>query len=229
MYYQVIRKIGKTLLPGVLLLALLISAADAEAQNNRRKQKNNFSKSGKSLAVMRHGLTLGVGASLMDVTPMVGLGYACSQYYGIGNRFMQQSIMYQIGLGDDMIHNVVGTFHCSFVGTWDMSPCIYGLGIHFAMAPDKYSETNMGNLYLRPEFGLYFPTKYRKRTQEKLPITGSLTYGYNYGLFMTRTEMESYREKYGITSDADLPWTSVNHHMITFRINFNFANIREFQ
>ena len=100
---------------------------------------------------------------------------------------------------------------------------------HFAMAPDKYSETNMGNLYLRPEFGLYFPTKYRKRTQEKLPITGSLTYGYNYGLFMTRTEMESYREKYGITSDADLPWTSVNHHMITFRINFNFANIREFQ
>ncbi|MBO7625664.1 MAG: hypothetical protein J6S82_10255 [Bacteroidales bacterium] len=229
MHYQIIRKIGKSLLPSFLLLALLISVTDAAAQNNRRKQKNNFSKSGKSLAVMRHGLTLGVGASLMDVTPMVGLGYACSQYYGIGNRFMQQSVMYQIGLGSDMIHNVVGTFHCSFAGTWDMSTCIYGLAVHFAMAPYKCSETQMGNLYLRPEFGIYFPTKYRKRTQEKLPITGSLTYGYNVGLFMTRAELDHYREKYEVTSDADLPWTSVNHHVITFRVNFNFANIREIQ
>jgi len=229
MYCQLIGKFVKSFFRLVLLYALIFSAADLSAQNNRRQQRNNFSKSGKSLAVMRHGLTLGVGASLMDVTPMVGLGYACSQYYGIGNRFMQQSVMYQIGLGDEMIHNVVGTFHCSFVGTWDMSPCIYGLAVHFAMAPDKYAESQMGNLYLRPEFGIYFPTKYRKRTQEKLPVTGSLTYGYNFGLFMTRTEMEHYREKYGITSDADLPWTSVNHHMVTFRVNFNFANIREFQ
>lgn len=229
MDYQLVRKVGKSFCSALVLAALLFSASDSAAQNNRRQHKNNFSKSGKSLAVMRHGLTLGVGASLMDVTPAVGLGYSCSQYYGVGNRFMQQSIMYQIGLGSEMIHNIVGTFHCSFVGTWDMSPCIYGLGVHFAMAPDKYSETQMGNLYLRPEFGLYFPTKYSKRTREKLPVTGSITYGYNIGLFMTRAEMEHYREKYGITSDSDLPWTSVNHHVITFRVNFNFANIREFQ
>ena len=229
MYYQGIKYFRRCFFSAFFIAALLFSGTDAFAQANRGKQKHNFSKSGKSLAVMRHGLTLGVGASLMDVTPAVGLGYACSQYYGIGNRFMQQSIMYQIGLGDEMIHNVVGTFHCSYVGTWDLSPCIYGLGVHFAMAPDKYAETNMGNLYLRPEFGLYFPTKYTKRTREKLPITGSLTYGYNFGLFMTRGELENYREKYDITSDSDLPWTSVNHHVITFRINFNFANIREFQ
>lgn len=229
MYYQGIKHFQRCFFSAFFIAALLFPGTDACAQANRGKQKHNFSKSGKSLAVMRHGLTLGVGASLMDVTPTVGLGYACSQYYGIGNRFMQQSLMYQIGLGDELIHNIVGTFHCSYVGTWDMSPCIYGLGVHFAMAPDKYSETNMGNLYLRPEFGLYFPTKYSKRTREKLPITGSLTYGYNFGLFMTRGELENYREKYDITGDADLPWTSVNHHMITFRINFNFANIREFQ
>ena len=229
MDFQIVRKNGKRLCAAVLLASLLIAASDASAQNNRRQQKHNFSKSGKSLAVMRHGLTLGVGATLMDVTPAVGLGYACSQYYGIGNRFMQQSIMYQIGLGSDIIHNVVGAFHCSFIGTWDMSPCIYGLAVNFAMAPDKYTDGQMGNLYLRPEFGIYFPTKYNKRTREKLPITGSLTYGYNFGLFMTRAELDHYREKYGITSDSDLPWTSVNHHVITFRLNFNFANIREFQ
>ncbi len=213
----------------VLVCGMLFAANDTFAQANRNKHKHNFSKSGKSLAVMRHGLTLNVGATLMDATPAIGLGYACSQYYGVGNRFMQQSIVYQLGLGDDLIHNVVATFHCSFAGTFDISPFIYGLGMQFSMAPDKYSETNMGNLYLRPEFGLYFPMKYKKRTQERLPVTGSLTYGYNYGLFMSRTELQSYREKYGITSDADLPWTSVNHHCVTLRINFNFANIREFQ
>lgn len=229
MYYQGFKQLKRCFFSAFFIVALLFSATDAAAQANRGKQKHNFSKSGKSLAVMRHGLTLGVGASLMDVTPAVGLGYACSQYYGIGNRFMQQSVMYQIGLGDEMIHNIVGAFHCSYIGTWDLSPCIYGLGVHFAMAPDKYSETNMGNLYLRPEFGLYFPTKYNKRTRERLPLTGSLTYGYNVGLFMTRGELENYRDKYGITDDSDLPWTSVNHHVITFRVNFNFANIREFQ
>ncbi len=207
---------------------LLLSSMDAGAQSNRGKHKNNFSKSGKSFAVMRHGMTLNLGTSL-DITPMVGLGYACSQYYGIGNRFMQQSLTYQVGIGDELIHNVVGAFHCSYIGNWDMNPFLYGLAVHFAMSPDKYSETNMGNLYLRPEFGISFPMKYGKRTQERLPFSASIMYGYNLGLFMNRSELQEYRERYGINSDADLPWTSVNHHMITIRLNFNFANIREFQ
>ena len=223
MNYQKVKQIGKCLSACFLVAGLLFAAADADAQSNRNKRKNNFSKSGKSFAQIRHGLTLNLGTSL-DIMPMVGLGYSCSQYYGIGNRFMQQSLTYQLGLSDEMIHNVVGTFHASYIGTWDMNPFIYGLAVHFAMGKDKYSETNMGNLYLRPEFGLAFPMKYQKRSQERLPVTASLTYGYNLGLFNERGEFD-----YSNVEKSDYPWTSRNHHMITFRINFNFTNIREFQ
>lgn len=210
----------------VLFVGILLTSLDTSAQSNRNKRKNNFSRSGKNYSVVRHGISLNLGTSL-DITPMFGFGYSCSQYYGTGNRYMQQSLTYQVGLGNKLIHNVVGTFHCTYIGTFDMSPCIYGIALHFAMSPDKYSETNMGNLYLRPEFGLVFPMKYKKRTQERLPITASLTYGYNVRMFMSRAEMDVYRDKYDIRGDADMPWTSRNHHMITFRINFNFANLRE--
>ena len=223
MNFQKVKQFSKHLFALFLVLGLLFAATDVDAQSNRNKKKNNFSKSGKSFTQIRHGLTLNVGTSL-DITPMVGLGYSCSQYYGIGNRFLQQSLTYQVGLGDEMIHNVVGAFHASFIGTWDMNPFIYGIAAHFAMGKDKYSETNMGNLYLRPEFGIAFPANYQKRSKERLPVTASLTYGYNLGLFNKRGEFD-----YSNVDPSDYPWTSINHHMITFRINFNFTNIREFQ
>ena len=223
MNYQRVKQIGKCLTMLFLVMGMLFAVADADAQSNRNRKKNNFSKSGKSFAQIRHGITLNVGTSL-DITPMVGLGYSCSQYYGIGNRFMQQSLTYQIGIGDDLIHNLVGSYHASFIGTWDMNPFIYGLSAHFAMGKDRLSDSNMGNLYLRPEFGLAFPMKYQKRSQERLPVTASLTYGYNLGLFNRRGELENR----GVEK-SDFPWTSLNHHMVTFRINFNFTNIRDFQ
>ena len=223
MNYQQVKQFGKRLSALLLAAGILLAAGDVDAQSNRSKKKNNFSKSGKSFAQIRHGMTLNLGTSL-DITPMVGFGYSCSQYYGIGNRFLQQSLTYQIGLGEEMIHNVVGTFHLSYIGTWDMNPFIYGLAAHFAMGKDKLSETNMGNLYLRPEFGLAFPMNYQKRSRERLPVTASLTYGYIIGLFNRRGELDNR----GVEK-SDYPWTSINHHMITFRINFNFTNIREFQ
>ena len=223
MNYQKVKQSGKCISALFFVLCLLLVASDADAQSNRNKRKNNFSKSGKSYAVIRHGIALTAGTTL-DLTPMVGLGYSCSQYFGIGNRYMQQSLTYQLGLGDEMIHNVVGTFHASYIGTWDMNPFIYGIAAHFAMGKDKFSETNMGNLYLRPEFGLAFPMKYQKRSQERLPVTASLTYGYDIGLFNRRGEFDN-----SSVDKSDYPWTSRNHHVVTFRINFNFANVREFQ
>ena len=140
MNYQKVKQSGKCISALFFVLCLLLVASDADAQSNRNKRKNNFSKSGKSYAVIRHGIALTAGTTL-DITPMVGLGYSCSQYFGIGNRYMQQSLTYQLGLGDEMIHNVVGTFHASYIGTWDMNPFIYGIAAHFAMGKDKFSET----------------------------------------------------------------------------------------
>lgn len=228
----------------LIFILVIIFCHTANAQINRTGFKNNYSKTGKSFALIRHGLT---GQLAYDAykTPFLGVGYVSTQYFGIGNRFMQQTVAYQLGLMIDklgkphesaFIHNIVGTFHCSYIGTTDLNPFIYGVAIHFATAKDKNvymdpSDYNtkkgefMSNIYLRPEIGLSFPVKYADRTEEKVPFTFTITYGYSIKLFMYRNELKEIDKD----SEMTLPWTSQHHHMLTMRFNFNFVHYREFQ
>ncbi len=226
-------------------MAFIAIYSIGNAQVNRSGLKNNYSKSGKSVAVIRHGITTQLSYDC-GKTAFVGVGYSASQYFGIGNRFMQQSVIYQIGLQTDKlgdpyqsayIHNLIGTFHCSYIGAVDLNPIIYGVAIHFATAKDKNVYQNlsdyntlkgeyMSNIYLRPELGLSYPFKYSDKTKEKVPVTFSLTYGYNFKLFMYRNEL---KEINALKSKLTAPWTSQYHHIITFRVNFNLAHYREFQ
>ncbi|MGI6292544.1 MAG: hypothetical protein ACOXZH_09040 [Bacteroidales bacterium] len=228
----------------LIFILVIIFCYTANAQINRTGFKNNYSKTGKSFALIRHGLT---GQLAYDAykTPFLGVGYVSTQYFGIGNRFMQQTVAYQLGLMIDklgephesaFIHNIVGTFHCSYIGTTDLNPFIYGVAIHFATAKDKNvymdpSDYNtkkgefMSNIYLRPEIGLSFPVKYADRTEEKVPFTFTITYGYSIKLFMYRNELKEIDKD----SEMTLPWTSQHHHMLTMRFNFNFVHYREFQ
>lgn len=228
----------------ILVIITTIIFGTTDAQVNRSGLKHNYSKTGKSTAVIRHGITGQLSYDAGKV-PFIGVGYSASQYFGIGNRFMQQSITYQIGLQTDIlsdphqsgyIHNLIGTFHCSYIGTADLNPFIYGIALHFATAKDKnvYQDPSdyntkkgefMSNIYLRPEIGISFPFKYSAKTIEKLPVTFTLTYGYNIKLFMYRNELDEIDDNPELT----IPWTSINHHMITLRFNFNFVHYREFQ
>lgn len=229
----------------IIILILITIFGTTNAQVNRSGLRNNYSKSGKSTAVIRQGLTVQLAYDCGKV-PFIGIGYVTSQYFGIGNRFMQQSITYHLGLQTDIlgnpnqsayIHNLIGTFHCSYIGTNDLNPFIYGIAIHFATAKDKNVYINpsdyntkkgeyMSNIYLRPELGIAYPFKYSSKTIEKLPFTFTLMYGYNIRLFMYRNELN---EIENANSEFTLPWTSINHHLITLRFNFNFVHYREFQ
>lgn len=227
-----------------ILFVLLLLASTSHAQVNRSGLKNNHSKTGKSVAVIRHGITGQVSYDIGGAI-FIGAGYNASQYFGIGNRFMQQSVLYQIGIqpskfGNDelespFIHSVLGTFHCSYLGTTDLSPLIYGVVVQFATAKDKYVLQDvrdrhtrkgeyMSNIYLRPELGIAYPFRYSSKTKEKVPVTFSLTYGYNFNLFMRRKD-----DVRGKNPDDKIPWTASDHHMITLRFNFNLAHYREFQ
>jgi hypothetical protein len=249
--------ISKKLFLLSLLISIIFSINTVEGQINRSKLRNNFSKSGKSVAVIRHGITTQLSYDY-NTTPFIGIGYNASQYFGIGNRFMQQSITYQLGLQikklgnpyqSAFIHNLTASFHCTYIGTADLSPFLYGLTIHFATAKDTnvYEDPHdantkkgefMSNIYLRPEIGFTFPIKYSAKTQERKPFTFSITYGYNIGLFMRRMELA--KDEMELAKDemerlknegieVDYPWTAKNHHILTLRFNFNFVHYREFQ
>ncbi len=225
----------------ILILGIVLSLPQTvSGQVNRRNHKNNFSSLGKSTAVIRHGLTVQALAYVSDnfkpfaPTLAIGIGYSATQYYGVGNRFMQQSVTYALGLNinrrqDNLIHSLTGTFHCSFLGNIDLNPFIYGVALSVVYSPktqmsdNKYNEAS-ANFYIRPEIGLSFPANYRKRTREVHRLTGSVTYGFNIGTFYN-TFNRDYAEKTG--NSIYEPFTYRNHHTITVRLNFNFANMRE--
>ena len=221
-----------------LFFSFLFLGANLYAQVNRKKKSHNFSSLGMREARIRHGITLNLGAGLsanleqpLSIVPTVGIGYCASQYYGIGNRFMQQSVTYQIGYGlangTYVVHNLVGTFHCSYIGTLDLNPFIYGVAMQFAFYEgDKYFTRSYGNFYLRPEVGLAFPLKYKVRREEVLRVTGSLTYGFNVKTNYSFTPYNTACVK-GQKGEVYLPWTAMNHHVVTFRLNINLKNQRE--
>ena len=238
---------------GIVLLTaafLCVQTLDNKAygQSNRKGKKNSFSTVGKSFSFIRHGMTFhlvgGISArtkQAISAVPMVGLGYVASQYYGVGNRFMQQSVTYQFGLGLDnggyQTHNAVGTFHCSYIGSLDMNPFVYGIAIQFAYMTKTKNEVfpSYSNFYVRPEIGVAFPAQYKDRTKSIQRVTAMITYGFNIRTFYNfNKKMEEYQQLMGDSKkttpdEVKYPWTAMNHHVVTVRLNINIGNIREYR
>jgi len=223
----------------VILFAAQVIDNDLYAQSNRKGKRNTFSSGGRNLSYIRHGLTINAGAGIsakldqaISVVPMAGLGYVTSQYYGVSNRFMQQSFTYQFGMGLDhggyQVHNAVGTFHCSYIGGWDLNPFIYGIALQFAYATESAISKPYSNFYIRPEVGIAFPAQYRHRTKGIQRVTAMITYGFNIKTFYNYDpDMEIYQ---GVAPDnIKYPFTAMCHHVVTVRLNINLGNIREYR
>ena len=243
---NIIRKgIGILVVAGVFLCVQTLDNK-AYGQSNRKGQKNSFSSLGKSHSFIRHGITFHLGGGIsarlkqsISAVPMVGLGYVASQYYGVGNRFMQQSVTYQFGLGMDnggyQTHNAVGTFHCSYIGSLDMNPFVYGIALQFAYMTKNDISPAYSNFYIRPEIGIAFPAQYAHRTQGIQRVTAMITYGFNIKTFYNfNSKMEEYQRLAASGKEVDpnsikYPWTAMNHHVITVRLNINLGNIREYR
>ncbi|MDR1180800.1 MAG: hypothetical protein LBL13_02320 [Bacteroidales bacterium] len=226
----------------VLFISIQTLENSALAQSNRRGKKNNFSNVGKHFTYIRHGLTFHLGGGIsarlkqsVSAVPMIGLGYVASQYYGVGNRFMQQSVTYQFGIGlggsGFQTHNVTGTFHCSYIGGLDLNPFVYGIALHYLYATPEVSKgTAYSNFYVRPEIGIAFPAQYSDRTKSIQRVTAMITYGFNIRTFYNyNPDMEAKKEEYKDTDPKDIkyPWAAMNHHVVTIRLNINLGNIQE--
>jgi hypothetical protein len=239
-FYQKIRSQSLGLVIVALVCSFQLLDADLFAQVNRKKRSHSYSSLGMREARIRHGIAFNVGGSLsanlkqpLSLVPSVGIGYCAAQYYGVGNRFMQQSAVYQLGIGvmgpsgSYLVHNIIGTFHCSYIGTADLNPFIYGVAVHFAWyGGDAHFTRSFSNLYLRPEVGLAFPFKYKKRSEEVQRVTGSLTYGFNIKLNNVFNDANPACIK-GSNGEVYLPWTAMFHHVVTLRLNINLKNMRE--
>lgn len=245
-YLKFIQKIAGIAL--LLVAFLYIQTLDNQVygQSNRKGQKNSFSAVGKSHSYIRHGLTIHAGAGIsarlqqsISAVPMVGIGYVASQYYGTCNRFMQQSVTYQFGIGMDnggyQTHNAVGTFHCSYIGVADLNPFVYGIALHFAYMTENKISPAYSNFYVRPEIGIAFPAQYKDRTKGIQRVTAMITYGFNIKTFYNfNPSMEVYQRlaaegKVVNPEDVARPWTAMCHHVVTVRLNFNLGNIREYK
>ncbi|MDR1793351.1 MAG: hypothetical protein LBR36_07935 [Bacteroidales bacterium] len=223
----------------VVVMVSFLCSLEVSAQVNRKKKNNNFSSIGMRSSTIRHGVTLHVGGGLgantkqpMMIVPAAGVGYVASQYYGVGNRFMQQSITYQLGYGVTpetfLVHNLVGTFHCTYIGKADLNPFIYGIALQFAYAgkSNKTFTRAYSNFYVRPEIGIALPVNYKSRTKEVSLVTAMITYGFNIRTYWKfKPENEGYAST--LPNAVQYPWTAMCHHVITVRINFNLLNMRE--
>jgi len=223
----------------LILFAVQVLDNDLYAQSNRKGRSNNFSTGGKSFSSIRHGLTIHAGAGIsarldqgVSVVPMAGIGYVASQYYGVSNRFMQQSVTYQFGLGMDhggyRVHNAIGTFHCSYIGGLDLNPFVYGIALQFAYATENNISRAYSNFYVRPEIGIAFPAQYRHRTKDIQRVSAMITYGFNIKTFYNyNPDMEIYQ---GVAPENIIyPFTAMCHHVVTVRLNINLGNIREYK
>jgi hypothetical protein len=244
---KVIRKGAGILLMVVAFLCVQTLDNKAYGQSNRKGHKNTFSSLGKSHSFIRHGITFHVGGGIsarlkqsISAVPMVGVGYVASQYYGVGNRFMQQSVTYQFGLGMDnggyQTHNAVGTFHCSYIGSADLNPFVYGVALQFAYMTKNNISPAYSNFYVRPEIGIAFPAQYKDRTKGIQRVTAMITYGFNIKTFYNfNSKMEEYQRmtvadgKAVDPNNIKYPWTAMNHHVVTVRLNINLGNIREYK
>ena len=245
-FLKVMKKSTSLFLFFIVFLGVQTLNINAYGQTNRKGQKHSFSTMGRNHTFIRHGLTIHLGSGIsarlkqsVSAVPMGGIGYVASQYYGVGNRFMQQSITYQFGLGLSdggyQTHNVVGTFHCSYIGKLDLNPFIYGIALQFIYATESKISPSYSNFYVRPEIGIAFPAQYKDRTKSIQRVTAMITYGFNIRTFYNfNPDMDKFKTSANLQQttakeDVIYPWTAMNHHVVTVRLNINLGNIREFR
>ena len=165
-----------------LIFALFLYSADAQV-NKLGKKSVSFSSTGNKWNRIRQGRMFGVGSDVGN-SAFVGLGYGASQYFGVSNVFMQQSLAYQISFLDNTIkHSIEVSLHNNYFGGLDISPMVWGGSLMFV------NEDEYGQLFLRPEVGLAYPFKYRSRAAEEKRLTILLNYGYNFKLFERRDNL----------------------------------------
>lgn len=172
-----IQIISIALLAGVFSLGLFTN--EASAQINKNNKKSSFSSTGNKWNRFRYGI---LGQTSVDNGggAFIGAGFGANQYYGVGNLMFQQSLTYQIGLGDKLRHSFEASIHNNFFGGLDFSPFVWGANAMFV------KQENTGQLFVRPDVGIFYPFKYRDKASEEAKYTIMLLYGYNFMLFQDR-------------------------------------------
>jgi hypothetical protein len=167
----------------IILLALLLSIGfcfnEASAQINKNSKKSSFSSTGNKWNRLRYGIVGNFGSDITNST-FFGFGFGANQYYGVGNLMFQQSITYQISLGNTIRHNFEASIHNNFFGGLDFSPFMWGANAMFVKDEVK------GQLFVRPDLGISYPFSYRAKASEDSKFTVMLLYGYNFPLFQDR-------------------------------------------
>ena len=160
----------------LIIACILFSPQSSTAQINKNKKKSAFSSAGNKWSRFRYGI-LGQVGSDVDNSVFFGLGFGANQYYVVGNLFFQQSVTYQVALSNTIRHNFEVSIHNNFFGGLDFSPFVWGANAMFV------KDEAVGQLFLRPDFGIAYPFKYRDKASENTKITFMLLYGYNIKLF----------------------------------------------
>lgn len=178
-----------------------------DAQINKLgKKSTSFSSVGNKWSRIRQGVSATAGFD-MGKTLFLGLGYGQSQYYGVGNLYLQQSVTYQFGFINGLHHSLEASVHNNFFGGLDLSPMVWGTNLMFV------TKEGYGQLFARPDIGIMFPFSYRDKAAENKKLVFMLLYGYNFKLFQKNLEI------------ADN--LGVNPHYVTFRVLFTLRTYKE--
>lgn len=186
----------KTILIFLLLIICLFPNADAQI-NKLGKKSTSFSSAGNKWSRIRQGVLVSTGFDLNN-TLLIGVGYAASQYYGVGNLYMQQSVSYQFGFLERTHHSFEASIHNNYFGGLDLSPLVWGGNLMFV------KEKDFGQLFIRPDIGIAYPFSYRARASENKKLTVMLLYGYNFKLFERRDNL------------------GVNSHYVSLKLLYTF-------
>ncbi len=180
------------------LFLLICVSPNVDAQINKLgKKSTSFSSAGNKWSRIRQGVLVSTGFDL-NKTLLIGVGYAASQYYGVGNLYMQQSVSYQFGFLERTHHSFEASIHNNYFGGLDLSPAVWGGNLMFV------KEGDFGQLFIRPDIGIMYPFTYRARAAENKKLTVMLLYGYNFKLFERRDNL------------------GVNPHYISLKLLYTF-------
>ncbi len=165
-----------------MLMGLIVCPNESFAQINKNRKKSSFSSTGNKWNRFRYGILGQVGTDLKSPV-FFGVGMGANQYYGVGNLMFQQSFTYSMSRGSTTRHNFEASIHNNFFGGLDFSPFIWGANAMFV------KDENAGQLFIRPDFGIAYPFKYRTKASEEAKYTVMLLYGYNLMLFEDRNDL----------------------------------------
>lgn len=165
-----------------LVCFILASSQVSTAQINKNAKKSSFSSTGNKWNQFRYGILANVGWDAKS-SPFIGFGFGANQYYGVGNLMFQQSVTYQASFERTIRHNIEVSIHNNFFGGFDFSPFVWGANAMFVMDETK------GQFFVRPDFGIAYPFKYRDKASEDAKMTIMLLYGYNFSLFQDRDNL----------------------------------------